>query len=677
MSPSGYVVLTQRANVGIQARLAQYVAQIRALLVLDGVEPLQYSPGPVGGRLKDPALEALLKGLAQQNPGLCIATTREPVENLAPFRDTTSPQWGLEHLSVEAGADLLFRIGVTRAGNAQIRAGDKELKDAAREVGGHALTLQLLGRYIAKAHNGDVRKRNLVRFAKADAKIQGGHAFKVMGAYEKWLAEGDGDALLQLAVLRLLGLFDRPADAGCLAALREEPAIVGLTEPLVSLSDDDWNCTLSNLVECGLVSRIEDQFQIPNGQFEIDCHPLIREYFARRLSEGNPDAWRTAHRRLYEYLRDSTPDLPQPPLDDLQPLYQAVAHACQARLYRAGLALYRRRVKRGNEHFSTFTLGAFGQNLAALSWFFAQPYEDIVEPLGKMQKAYVMKDAAFQLRALGRSEEAKALIEEAWNELAILGTMSAKKRASIGGIYSNTLKLMGELGRAVDIVNESVELANSSGNVRTKVRLHASLGDILHCSGKSSEAHAAFEEAEKLSVSETGQRLSGNEGFKYWQFLLDQNELNEVWTRSEEAFRTGPLMEHRALALCCLGDAYSEVRLPQCQKVPQSAIECLDWAVELLRAVCGKDLLPFALMSRARLRHHDPDVAGRSDDLDEAWEIAERGSMKLHMADIHLHRGRLFHDKNALAEARKLIEQCGYHRRDEELADAEEAAKNW
>ena len=29
-------------------------------------------------------------------------------------------------------------------------------------------------------------------------------------------------------------------------------------------------------------------------------------------------------------------------------------------------------------------------------------------------------------------------------------------------------------------------------------------------------------------------------------------------------------------------------------------------------------------------------------DLDEAWEIAERGPMKLHMADILLHRARLF-----------------------------------
>jgi hypothetical protein len=70
------------------------------------------------------------------------------------------------------------------------------------------------------------------------------------------------------------------------------------------------------------------------------------------------------------------------------------------------------------------------------------------------------------------------------------------------------------------------------------------------------------------------------------------------------------------------------------------------------------------------------------------------------MADIHLYRARLFGGmkdegegmkypwdenpdgsprgpKEDLAAARKLIEQCGYWRRKEELEDAEEAAKNW
>ena len=74
--------------------------------------------------------------------------------------------------------------------------------------------------------------------------------------------------------------------------------------------------------------------------------------------------------------------------------------------------------------------------------------------------------------------------------------------------------------------------------------------------------------------------------------------------------------------------------------------------------------------------------------------------MKLFMADIHLYRARLFGrmkdegggmnypwDRNPdgtsrgprddLAAARKLIEQCGYWRRKEELEDAEATARNW
>lgn len=47
--------------------------------------------------------------------------------------------------------------------------------------------------------------------------------------------------------------------------------------------------------------------------------------------------------------------------------------------------------------------------------------------------------------------------------------------------------------------------------------------------------------------------------------------------------------------------------------------------------------------------------------------------MPLFLADIALYRGRLFGDRAALAEARRLIEKHGYGRRLEELADAEAA----
>ena len=56
--------------------------------------------------------------------------------------------------------------------------------------------------------------------------------------------------------------------------------------------------------------------------------------------------------------------------------------------------------------------------------------------------------------------------------------------------------------------------------------------------------------------------------------------------------------------------------------------------------------------------------------------------MKLIMRDVHLHRARLFFREPTypwdspdtdLAAAEELINECGYHRRDNELADAKAA----
>ena len=105
-------------------------------------------------------------------------------------------------------------------------------------------------------------------------------------------------------------------------------------------------------------------------------------------------------------------------------------------------------------------------------------------------------------------------------------------------------------------------------------------------------------------------------------------------------------------------------------------------AVDGLRAAGTAHMLPLALLTRAWQRKLCDDDAGSCGDLDEAWEIAERGGMLLHQADVHLTRARLFHRAAAypwqsaqddLARARDLIQTCGYHRRNEELADAEAA----
>ena len=95
-------------------------------------------------------------------------------------------------------------------------------------------------------------------------------------------------------------------------------------------------------------------------------------------------------------------------------------------------------------------------------------------------------------------------------------------------------------------------------------------------------------------------------------------------------------------------------------------------AVEGLRQAGQMDDLPRGLLTRAWVRFVQGDEPGCRADLDEAWEIAERGEMRLFMADVLLTRGRLFRERETLAEARRLIEECGYGRRVGELEDAEE-----
>jgi hypothetical protein len=200
-------------------RLAKLVVHRRTLLVLDGLEPLQNPPGPQEGRLREPALQVLLRELAAFNKGLCVSTTRTPIADIADHEGSSSLRRDLEQLSSEAGAKLLRALGV--------QGDEAELRSASDEFSGHCLALTVLGSYLTDAYNGDIRCLSEVSGHLAHDVRQGFHARKVMASYQTWFGEGP-----ELSVLRMLGLFDRPADEKAVEALLKSPPIPGLTEPL-------------------------------------------------------------------------------------------------------------------------------------------------------------------------------------------------------------------------------------------------------------------------------------------------------------------------------------------------------------------------------------------------------------------------------------------------------------
>src|SRR5882724_7988163 len=430
-------------------RLVQLVGERRALLILDGLEPLQYAPtSPQPGELKDQGISTLLKGLAANNKGLCVVTTRYSVTDLRAYWQTTAPDHELKSLTLDAGVDLLKKLGV--------RGTQKQFEALVDDVDGHALTLNLLGGFLKRAFKGDIRQRDRVKFEKANEKIQGGHAFRAMAAYEEWLLEGGEEGRREVAILRLLGLFDRPADAGCINALRGE-SIPNFTEPIVGLEDDDWEFSLTGLENAKLLTVNRDEV---GTLLSLDAHPLLREYFARQLRTQHSDAWRAAHRHLYEHLCKTTSDKkPNPTLEDLQPLYQAVAHGCQAGLQqKACQEIYFGRILRGSEYYSSKKLAALGSNLGAVACFFEIPWGRVSPAITDALQALLLNEAGYYLRLLGRLIEALEPLRA-----ALKMVVSQQSWANASRCAANLSELevtLGDVGRAVSDAEQSVMYAD-------------------------------------------------------------------------------------------------------------------------------------------------------------------------------------------------------------------------
>src|SRR6516165_1726435 len=283
-------------------RLAKLISRRRTLLVLDGLEPLQNPPGPQEGRLREPSLQALLRELAAFNKGLCVITTRLSVADIADHEGTSALRRDLEQLPSEAGARLLKALGV--------KGQEAELRSASDEFDGHCLTLTLLGSYLTDAFDGDIRFRRELSERLAHDVRRGTHARKVMESYQTWFGEGP-----ELSVLRMLGLFDRPADEKAVGALLKSPAIPGFTESLTDLRPAAWRTIVAKIRRARLLAG-ED----PHNPGCLDAHPLVREYFGEQLRRQQTDAWRECNRRLYYHYRTLAPQLPNS-FREMEPLF--------------------------------------------------------------------------------------------------------------------------------------------------------------------------------------------------------------------------------------------------------------------------------------------------------------------------------------------------------------------
>ncbi len=672
-------------------RLAQLIRKQRTLLVLDGIEPLQFPPtdrSGQAGRLKDPALEALVQNLAADNPGLCIITTREHLKNVEALPTTAEKK--LDKLLKEAAISLLRHL--------QVVGTEEELEEAWKDAGGHALTLQLLGRFIADAYpdDRDIRHYKQIHIAEADQERQGRSAFKVMIAYEKWFKSAGEEQQRELEILRLTGLFDRPITIDCLKALRARPAIPSLTDAVVKLSEREWNLAVKRLTDIDLLSRSGT-----GADVALDAHPLVREYFADQLQKDSPEAFRAAHSRLFDHLCETTKPHQPVTLEGLAPLYQAIVHGCLAgRQQEACVKVYRDRILRGTDHrgfYSTRQLGAIGVDLGAVAGFFNEPWSRVSPNLPESFQAWLLNEAAYRLRALGRLTEAVEPLQ--------VGLKMREDSANWDGAARQANNLseleltLGRLEAAVADSQRAVEFADRSEDAFLRMASRDTAADALHQSGRRTESEALFAEAERMQAEYQPEfpLLYSLSGFQYvdllllpaeraaWQAVLRTRPHAPAESACAEAERRckkwfewrmpSDSLHSVALENLTLARAHLYRAILSANKSDTSALSSeIRTALTKLRQANLLDDLPKALLTAAfyfGTLGKQPEEARRY--LNEAQQIAERGPMPLYLADVHLHRARLFRDVEELKKARVLIEKHGYWRRKEELEDAEAA----
>jgi len=640
-------------------RLAELVRQQRSLLLLDGMEPLQSPSAEERGKVKDPALATLLTELARDNTGLCVITTRETVSDLVDFSATVR-ETDLEQISAESGRALL-RVG-------GVRGMDAALEAASRAFGNHALALNLLAAYLHDIAGHDVSLAEAI----PDLDIpdeRGRHPRRVMAAFAARFGDGP-----EVDILRMLGLFDRPAEAEAIAALRTAPAIPDLTTHLQDLSEADWMRLLENLSAIGLVAPASQ-----HNRDILDAHPLVREHFGQQLRDDFPDAWREGNSRLYEHYKEVPAQEYPDTLEALAPLYAAVAHGCAAGRHQEAFdGVHWKRIRRGREFYITKKLGAFGNEVAALSGYFDRPWHRPVAGLNEVSKPLVLNLASFALRSLGRLLEAMPLQElgleiditrEDWNSAAI----SARN-------VSQLSLLVGNISQGIAFGRTSVELADQSGNAFERMGERAVLAGALVQAGRAGEAGTLFREAESIQKEMQPEypRLYSYQGFLFCELLFDQDRHQEVQDRATQAIKIATQnnwlldigLDHLALGRAHMAEA-RQGRSGDFLKAEDE----LNLAVDGLRRAASLDHIPNGLLARAALHRLKNDFAAAHRDLNEASTIAERGQMRLHQADarleltrLHLATGARDQARSVLAEAKAAIKEMGYHRRDKAVA---------
>jgi transcriptional regulator with XRE-family HTH domain len=699
-------------------RLAQLIKQFSFLLVLDGLEPLQHplEAPHVGGQLTDDSVRALLTELAKPDwDGLCLITTRVPLTDLTDVESQTSTdatrravvQLNLENLNEWDGAELLLHLIGEDASHAECR-------QAVREVDGHALAITLLGHYLKDVHGGDLAGRFGLARLTVDAR-EGGHARRIMASYAWWLEQHGKHA--QLAILLLMGLFDRPAPPEATEALLLDPRMAPFTEMLGHPGGKIWDDAAGALREIGLLNR--EVAELPGT---LDAHPLVREHFREQIQKDHQELWIQGNRTLFDYYTGEAPFQPSDSAG-MTLLYAAVTHGFAAGLHQEVFddVLLRRIWRDRRTNYSTRHLGMTGSDLVALSnYFFPRQWMELRTPsLSARGRALILTNAGVRLRQLGRLVDAQRSFGAVVREIDSRPTAASQELEDASYAAAQNCELLviagkltnhgdGTDGTDTALYNgrRAVEYADRGNDPYFRIHARSALAEVYFMINDLTAAQSLFDESQLIERNHQPTPkppfLYSQGLFRYGYFMIETGQAEALLKRADvdrDFGRNGgdSSLLSEAIRLLVLGAARRALI-----EVGRKSRDLLSEAESLLKDAMASfhtagyaDYTVRGLLEYAhfyRIEHSEQNYASVLATLDKAEVEAKRGRMELLYTDVLLQRAACHLTfwptiaKSERSDVKKLIAQVlaesarrlsamGYARRAVMLRQLQEAAE--
>ena len=633
------------ANVRAQV-IGAMLGAGRYLFVLDGLEVMQHQEGDQYGLLKSTDLREFLSYFAApEHQSFCLITSRAPVLDLMDY--TTYTHRDVERLSPADGRALLRRVGVT--------GDDAALDKVVADWDGHALTLGLLGGYLAERHGGDVAYIGEIPPPTADEpRYQRVH--RVLRRYDEHLTDAER------AFLILFSAFRTPVEEAAFEKVfQADMGADALNAPVVALDDTGFEVMIERLLAYRIL------WHDPHAR-HYTAHPLIRNHYLALLTAGDRAQAQDAHERIKDYYLDLAGDTPQfPTLEDLAPLIEVVHHACRAGAYDEAYRIYDERISQGDRFVIVHQLGAYETTLALMLEFF--PGGDTSqEPQvsDAKDKSWILNAVGYRLMSLGRLSEAPPFYERGTAmDLDVEDWRNASKS------YQNLADLhalLGALVASADAAREALALAR-----RAKYQLfeqHSLFYQAwaAYLGGDLEEANATFQQAETLQ-----QEVYPD--VRYLHSLMGVGHADHL-RRTGDADYVRRVTE--ANLEICERNRWAE-QISQCHRIlgdldadagqRENARDHYDQALRIARGITERAVLTEALLARGRwAARHLRDAPAAFSDLNEALGYAVDGGYRIYEADIrvalawaHLAAGNPTRARQEAERAQQMSADMGYH----------------